>query len=450
MKTNNKNLFLKILVTVLFLSAFSPSFGQNMYRGVLNESMCDTSIVRETSKDTVLIYNRRNKTSTFMLVPDNTTSNPWTIYFDDIYINDFEIFEKNVYFCGYTMVEDVKNAVFGYLPLIPFPSSDLYCYITNECKEFKKLDVYETVEMQFAEETHLVIIGTTNDSRSDALVDVSMFSPLPYNFSIHISLDENENYDDVAVTKNKVVVSSRNKVKGIPIVNFLYYDRPLLLGQNIFSSLANRLRTSSPAAETPVFLEHTQNDSVAAVFKVLGYSRIAMLNLEVSSANYKSYEITVDSAETVIPIDIKYNTRNYVYGILARTANSYNPDFLPQMQIYHVSQADLNNLTPYGNGTKYTERVFNLWSLEPLRKTANYFVASGDEGNLPRLFKFNHYQWDPCSTGFNYLYAIGYLLGKFEDIDVLCQPLIAEFKKIVPWNKKKPFPVLCPTQNEAE
>lgn len=442
MKTNTKNKFIpRLFAVVLFFSISFPVMGQEFIRGAIDYYLCDTSIVRQISADTVLVYNS-NQTSTFSFVVA-TQTNMWTLYYEPLYVNDFEIYKEKVYFCGYMREEGVKYAIIGYFKLNDYPFINLYYYKVSDCEELKKLDVYTIMEIYGIEEVHLVATGTTSGVRSDAIVDMSM-SAVPTNCDIYISNDENQSFDDVAATKNYVAVAARNKVQGIPVVDFLFFKRPGHTWQSIFSSNANIFRVTSPTPDSPVVLEHTKVDSVAAVYKIAGFSQMAMLRTEALNTNYQIYQITAGQSWPAIPIDIKYHKPTSNYAILARTGNRQDPDFDPPMHIYHVTPADLNGTSLLGNGTRYTEVVYHLWSLEPQRGFSPQFFISGDAGQIPYLFRIYNNQWGKCTDRFGYFYANGNLKGEWEEKALSPRSYYLEIQQHEPRDKRPiPFPVEC-------
>lgn len=455
METYSKHRFIpRLLVVMMFLSSSFTVIGQDLIRETIDYLLCDTSIIRETSKDSVMIYNCRN-TSTFMLATPGD-NNAFTMYIEPIYVNDFEVFERNVYFCGYKLEDGIKKAIIGCFRLHNFPYNNdsnyhIPYYVVDECKEFKKLDVYMTDEgMPFGIfDIHVVSTGTTG-SRSDALVDMVMMSSLPggvpINCNLYLSNDTNENLDDVAVTDNYVIVSSRTKDKGDLVVNFWHFGRPTVVGENIFCTSINNLCVKTPIAETPVFLEHTKVNDYVATYKIKGYSRIAMLQLEALNTNYNSVEITGIPMGNIFPMDIKYNRRNGVYGILARGEAGINLDYDLQMKIYHITPAIIQNTAPYGEGTWYPYN--QVWSIDPQKKTANRFVASAGLSNLVRMLRYNHYQWPGCSSRFEYNYDIGKFEGTLYKPEISIRLLHKEMKKLYP-RERRPilFPVICEHNN---
>lgn len=269
--------------------------------------------------------------------------------------------------------------------------------------ELKKLDIYKTTNPQFFEETHLVMTGGTTFGRSDVLVDIFKPYNAPFTGEIYISNNEDENFDDVAVTKNYVVVSSRNEENGIPLIYYMQFPKPGSVSQTIFSGNADIIRVSSPVANTLVLLEHTKDDKYASTYKNSGYSQIEMTLLEAPYTVISGMTIFGGLDRIVHPMDIKYNVMNNVYDILARDRFSLHDYVIdPQMQIYHITSNELNNISILGEGTKYP--MNKLWSIDPHRFS---FIASGSYEMMLRLYRYKHNQWNVCPQKFEYPYNIG-------------------------------------------
>lgn len=409
-------------VVLLFFSSFNL-YGQEKIRETIDYLICDTSIVREVSKDIILNYNHTNSTSTFMMV-NNIASNTITMYIEPLFINDFEIYFDWVFFCGYTFVdesESTKKAIVGYFPLGLFPVSSLNYYVYDDYKEFKKLDVYETAQKQKEQNIHLVMTGSTEGIHSNAIVDMAIFAT-PTTFAPFITKDKNENFDDVAVTESYIVVSSRNKVMDVPIINFLYFKKPLNTTQNIFTNPYDKFRVTNPVVESPVFLEFTHNNNFVATYKIEGFSRIAMLALSVTNTSYRAFEILANQSWPNIPIDIKYQGNEKLYCILARVKTGYSP--IPPTRIYRVTSDDLLNITSNGQGIKYTKDYSHFWSLDRATYGTQLFVTSGSTGHLSRMLWFNPLLSFGCAERFDYQYNVGDLDGNLEK----------DFTTLSPWN----------------
>lgn len=415
MKTKQQSKFiLRLLAVTLFTSVSSTVFSQEYIRGSEHYLLTDTSIVRTIGVDSVILYNSYNTSSFMIVTPGATSINTW--YIKPVFVNDFEVVGKSVYFCGYKLEDNVKKAVFGSFNLNYFAADTLQYYVLDSCTELKKLDHYLYTEGLTYWERHLVMTGTTG-GRSDVLAHTVIgatvpASPLPpFTFSgcdVYFSDNEDENFDDVAVTDNYVVVSTRTKKQGMPLIDFMQFELPTFASASVLYSNIKHLMLWSPDAETPVFLEHVTLDSYAAVYKVNGYSKMAMLLLNAPITLNGSVEIFGDENQTIVPIDIKFNKKSYVFDILARNERYRdNPDLMSvPMQIYHVTPNVINNLVTYGDGTKYTNKFYYLWSIDPLKESI-FFVASGGAAELTRLFKYRHNNWSPCPVHFEYRFDLG-------------------------------------------
>jgi len=86
----------RLFAVVLFLSIVHPVIGQDYIRGSDSHAYGVFSIIRETAKDTVLIYYRKPESSTFMLVA-NGNVNVQTIKINPIFVNDFEVYNNVVF-----------------------------------------------------------------------------------------------------------------------------------------------------------------------------------------------------------------------------------------------------------------------------------------------------------------------------------------------------------------
>lgn len=402
---------------MVFLSSSLSAFGQEYIRRSYETILCDTSIVRHIGHDSVLVYNKINQTSSFMIVTPSMTTVIPTWYWESIYVNDFEVEGKWVYFCGYQLNGNVKKAIFGRFILSRFGDNMLSYEILDTCTELLKLDHYTyTEEMApyvIYSEKHLVMIGTTG-KRPDVLVDVDLGglvpgSPMPpiLGDALHASTDETEYFDDVAVTDNHVVISTRRKMEGIPIIDFWQFDFPPYAGSCILPFNVTHYCFGSPVAGSKVILEHPQGDEFAAVCKVAGYSKMAMLLVDPLTATAKTVEIMGDESQTIIPMDIKYNGHLKAFDILA-----FNVRFrdIPvnvtyPMQIYHVTQNVINNVAPLGDGTRYDDEYL-IWSIDHVKSSMCY-VASGDVSKKPVLFKYIQYLWKTCPERFQYSYYTG-------------------------------------------
>ena len=437
-KFRNNGILHRIFATLLLLAAIQPAIGQEYVR-TANIPLCDTSIVRSIGRDSVIIYNEIGYPS-FMFVSNGMGLNVPIKFLNNLYVNDFEVRGKMIFFCGYTFENNVKKAAYGSFSLAMFNDTNLSYSVLDTLTELKKLDFYRFEDMAYFEE-HLVMIGTRG-KRSDALVHTIIAATIPAppappfginNYDIYFSTDESENFDDVAAIDNYVVVSTRREENNLPIIDFWQFEKPTTSLTSFLNSNIHHIRMGSPAAETPVILEHYGADNYAAVYKNDGYPRMTMLRF---TAPYNiningSIDIDGDTTNTVIPIDIKYNNKAGVFDILARDGTHRDDpesSAIP-MQIYHLTPNILSGANSNGIGTRYTDDVFRLWSIDPLKESL-FFVSSGECNNIPYLFKYTYYAWNECPLPFEFLCIFGHpRIAKYESI--LPESLLFEERSLV-------------------
>ncbi len=445
-------LSLRLFAVVLLLSASSSVFGQELIKEALaNLTGCDTSIIRVKNNDSVVICNSNYRHSEFVLVSPGYANAP-TLILKDIHVNDFELFNNQVFYCGYKTESDGRVAIFGYFDYSVFSatSPEIGYWALDTCKQFKKLTVFGFQD-HLDYETHIVLIGTTG-GRNDALMDYSICFNYPGIEKVYYSDDETESFDDVEATVGFVIVSSRKQVDGIPVVVFNEFHRPTTVMASIFSGLVyNTLRVSSPATCTPVYLEHKVNNQYAATYRVNGYYRFVMLEMDAGNNNINSVEIFGDDAHTVHPTEIKYNRKSEVYDILARSGSVRDdPDWLPQMQIYHITPAVMNNMAPLGYGTWFWDRDYQIWSIDPQR-SSDYFVASGVFSSKPQMFRYKHDEWELCPDSINYRYDTGKLEGYEKQEEILAYMVYhMPYTRFEPISYSIPFIEWCGKRAEQE
>ncbi len=392
---------LKILMVIaVFVSSGVVSFGQEMIRESLDFNNCDSSIVRQLSNDVTYVYNRTNRTSSFMKVTEGVVVCP-SIYMEPLYINDFEMLPSSVYFCGYMIDEGLKKGIVGFFSLTTFPNVSIYYRVIDECTELKKLDIYRP-NAEYFPDLHVVATGTTTGVRTDVLIDVTLFATPVNNCEIHFADGLYEYYDDVATTDNYVVVSTRDRnMDGTPSVNLWEYVRPTMTGMTIFNTSVNKKQITSPIADSPVLLEYTLNDEYSVVYKEFGYSRIPVMKTAIgSSASINAVDIIwLDS--TVVPRDIKWDRRSKNYDVL--TFGHKEEEY--RTQIYHLPPAVFDGTAINGTGTRYSNSM--LWSIDPCVYPYRSYMVSGSDGRLPMLCRYYYNYNGNCPDGFDYYYDKG-------------------------------------------
>ena len=245
------------------------------------------------------------------------------------------------------------------------------------------------------------------------------------------------------MTDNYVIVSSRRVKSGLTTIDFWQFVRPTSIGYPIFYNNINHIHVGSPSTETQIILEHTSADNYLAGYKVIGYSRMTLLQLTAPGVVVGALDIFGDEFRTLIPIDIKYHKYRNVIDILARNEEYRSiPDrnYVP-MQIYHVTYSNLNGYASSGKGTQYFDHF--LWSIDPTL-TSTYFVASGGQLEIARFFRYNFYQWKSCPDRFEYRCEVGKPEKTLDDSHVNYLRYVLEVeKKQARKTYDIPFPVIC-------
>lgn len=430
----------RLLTTAVFVSVGLLSFGQELIRGSDDFFNCDSSIVRQVTKDVAYVYNRTKWTSSFMEVTESVTVCP-SIYMEPLYMNDFEIKEKQVFFCGYIKENNTKKGILGFFPLSSFPNVDVRYRVVEECTELKKLDVYKIYNMMYGPnpEWHLVATGTTTGVRTDVLIDMMKFTTLTYNCLIHYSFDPDEYFDDVSTTKDYVVVSTRDmESEETPVVNFWEYDTPTVPGMTIFNTSVSRKRISNSVADSPVLLEHMTNNEYLAAYKNSGYSRIAVLKTATGTPVPINVVNILWLEGNVVPRDIKW--QSWVSNVDVLTFGHPTDEY--RTQIYHLPSAVIGGTTTNGTGTRYSG--IKIWSIDPCIYPNRDFVASGSKFQNPKLCRYYYNYTGDCPDEFEYYCDFGKIENKFIEEPLPYTDLGNLPTKILePRQVDIPFPLEC-------
>lgn len=163
----------------------------------------DTSIVREISVDDWLTCSYNNLHSTFTLVNESNTMAPALSLPSYYFVSDFEIYNDTAYFCGY--VDSTQPiAFFGYFEVSTFPTTTVYCSRVRLVDKFNKIEVFNNNNTP-----HLVFTGIIG-KHQNILADALLLAPNSWDIYISYIMDIPDlKYDDIAVTDDYIVVTSR-------------------------------------------------------------------------------------------------------------------------------------------------------------------------------------------------------------------------------------------------
>lgn len=201
----------------------------------------DISLVRHIDDHRAIIYNNYySKYNTFSLFEFGTPNIYQIMYIDDLnlLVNDFEIFDNVVYFCGITNRNN-PHAMFGYFQITSSFDGDIYIDSVPQLTMFKKLDVFSV-----GEEVHVVMTASTR-SYTDAFVDVRYVTTNSWQYTVATVNDYNLTFDDVAVTDTTVVFTSHAFIDNYfhqymyGFTDIHYFPKPPAAGMSLFYNTSN-------------------------------------------------------------------------------------------------------------------------------------------------------------------------------------------------------------------
>lgn len=276
------------------------------------------SVIREVDDEGVLVASNDTNVICFTLYKEGVSTvesmklRPLDIFSNRV--SDFEIFNDTVYFAGVNTFLDIEegdsifieNGFMGFFPLAGFPYSQVeYIPVCNG--PLSKLDVYAEKTPPFA--THVIM---TNNSSfyTDMLFDATAYSPTHWNVFAS-SLNNDKYVDDVAVTDNRIVVTSRTK-DGIQwFYRVWLFDIPTS-GYCAMDNCMGNFTYKASRSISSVLVEHCTSDGYAIATSyglgkliVRGYDDFNELGGD--SINYKSF---------YYPDDLKYNRHNVSLDVL--------------------------------------------------------------------------------------------------------------------------------------
>ena len=202
---------LHILITAALLLAPAMANSQSSYIKELYYNDDGNSIIRAVDGSKYLIYNHKS-INTFFLFPDGGLSSDYMIITNDqLLINDFEIFDGVVYFCGEYHGEERTIAMLGHFSLEEFPYCDVYYDFDTSMTTFKKMDTYY-VDQYNQRQIH-VVMTAVDTSGYGTMVDAYYLGGDSWIFHSFAGELVNEIFDDVVLVdfpeSRYVVFSSR-------------------------------------------------------------------------------------------------------------------------------------------------------------------------------------------------------------------------------------------------
>ncbi len=374
-----KKIFIVLSAMLASITVFSQEFTKSL--GIKT----DTSIVREVTYQTWLTYvYHQSVQSLFALATETGATAPILYLPDEYYVSDFEIYDDTVFFCGHT-TSTPQVAIFGYFDLLSFPASTVRCCHVAGMKSMDKMTVFNNnnnphfVYTGVLEYNHQSIVG-------DALRNSS--NSWDYYMSYCINLTELGElvYDDVAVTDNYIIATSRT-----PSLDSGYI--------NIFNK---------PQSYSTMFPYHF-------MYKKIGYNTTSPILITACDGNY--YATLCENGSSYFVMSRYFNLNNDVSlrsqidDLSVRGVNfnkdSRNVEVLVKAGglKYGASLAIHYEPTLYGSSMvplhQYSNE--NIYSFDYLTNHTDCFIATGEVffdinySDLLRLYRYKYDEWHDCT-----------------------------------------------------
>ena len=354
-------------------------------------SSFDTGMQQET-----LTFLKDSEPFTYVALPSNYT------------INDMEVFEDRVYFCG---KNTAKNC--GYVGMIDAPTGSqslggFYFINIDSTSTLTKLVVFNNI-VQFTDE--VVAVGTPkNTSYKSCVVDLNNINPSTNSWEYKVAYTNDEEIFDVAVVSDDIVVTvgkeyqsgsgSGGILASIPNFTLRLYKRNLVIGTGTENTMHRYPIGQSFVTGDNLRLQQIDVNTVA----VVGICRETntLLNTDVSKVFTRI-------------IDVNYmNVTNFQsINIGSPTGNLQELAFFPKLNTLatvfnrttNVGEVLFTNIGKTSNYSSFKIRRDNCLLNSITHYGENFFAISCTENNsvYPQLLSIlqeglNYYENSQCST----------------------------------------------------
>lgn len=304
-----------LAVVAAVLTVSQAAYAQN-YTKFVDKQVDTKTIVRVVNEiDRVVYVENNTENKRVFLNYTDTVTNPYLVGIQlpqykkcEYYVNDFVVYEKTIYFCGYKIhvTTGDTSGIFGCIVNPESLSNVSYCDVPGTLM-MRKIQVFKD-----AGQPHVVMVGDKN-SKTSILVEALTYSTNVWTMVTSTDSKVGGNYyDDLTVTDSNVVAVSRNRY-GIHSAYVHLFNRPnsyasfILMGARYFGT--------NYYAFGPIMVEHRAGKEYATVTNILGengyyYSCYSGENHIASSIYQNLNECTL--------YDIRYNRLTKKMDVLSR------------------------------------------------------------------------------------------------------------------------------------
>lgn len=368
-----KKILILIPLTMLFLTAQ----GQEFIKEIALEKSQNV-IVRDISGEKWLVYdwylNGIDMANAFLLVSENGTTAPILQLPSSIYlVNDFEIFDDTVYFCGRN---NNGKAILGRFSLQGFPNTEVCVWTIPEMCSFNKLDVGMINQVLHVLMTGEGALGGYN------VVDATPLTSTYWDFCISdVQLDWR--FNDVALTTSNVVYSARSLQGGYSVVMSIPFpnlNSHILPGSFSYAEIQNVKHEILLKASSAGNYAFMANASWGIVFGE-GNGIINIWKKQLGNKLYPNYCQGVDIAYN--PLSSRVDA--LVTGVPAVTSCMIHP---------YSSIATPVSPIFTGHGILGDD----ICSLDGIGSINGYFIAAGTRTNMGYLglYRYKYNVWNNC------------------------------------------------------
>lgn len=373
------NFSTQLLLTTLFLITPNIIIGQEFIKSPSVKT--STSIVREVSAHEWLTYSYDGGSEGwFTLVSDLSSTAPTLSMPINYFVNDFEIYNDTVYFCGW-LDSNRRVALFGYFELSSSLNNPVYFCRLPEIKMFSKLAVFNNNN-----KPHVVFTG---------LMDLSLFfvadaiNTTSNSWYFHFATNTTGDcltYDDIAVTDDYIVATSR--IIGLDSGIIHYYQKPMTY-TTMFPNFL--YRSIGYHTTTPILITNCLGNRFATLCKNSASSFVmSRYNVFNDDDSFKS-NIALITGECR---DINFNSNdNTVEVLIYESSEKYNGSMALHYDYPLTSYLIAAHL--YNNGNSGCD----IYSIDYLEHNPHCFLASGTNYygyGMLELYKYKYDEWNVC------------------------------------------------------
>ena len=368
---------LNIKYRILFFALISASFCASSQEFVKEAQVkCTESLVREVSSQSWMVYSYHYGMSVFSLVNEYGTIAP-TLQLPLLYhVSDMEIYNDTVYFCGY-IDSALNTALFGYFSIASFPSMTVRCLQLAGLNTFNKMEIF-----CHDGKPHVVLTGIMNKYHP-FLADAITTTSNSWLFSVSSSANDNwDIYDDVAITDNYIVVTSRIFDYDTGYVH--YFNKPPTYSSMFPYHFLYRTIQYNPTSS--ILITACDEDKFATLCKI-GTNTFVM-----SKYNFMNDVVSLKSGMLDVECrDINFNNNAKEVEVLLYSSLVKNGAGIT----LHYDNAIMGSSMIPAHSFERND----LSSIDYLSFDPNLFVASGhlSKDELLRLYRYKYDEWFHCT-----------------------------------------------------